>query len=117
MADMLTWAWASSEQSVKDRVLENVALNASTLFKQYMNALEEALGLPEQKASTRLNTYSTRSPAIWKMLSDFFPKEYDRQQRDFRTLLTKSVRKPKQSIIQSPAAKLSMAPTPQPEAL
>lgn len=73
-------------QSQKEQVLKDVAEEAAARFKLYMDTIDEATGLRKLHGQEARNAYQSRSPEAWAELQQRFPKQYERDLRDWAIL-------------------------------
>lgn len=86
--------WGMLTQSQKDEVLEMVAEEAAILLDVYIEAIIEGSGLPELEGMDRLEAYRQREGQIWARLQAEFPKDYERQMKDWGKLESRMVKHP-----------------------
>ena len=104
--------FASLEQSQKEQVLKDAAIEAAARFKAYREAIHEASALRDLRAQDRLKVYTQRAPEIWARLQAQFPQEYHNQQQDWYYLQRKIALAPHSEAGRSLFEKNATSPLP-----
>ena len=79
--------WLQCDAREKQQVLEELGHEMSDLFQELLETLLESLNGANMPPAERMLKYKNRTEIGWELLRQYFPKEYDRQRRDWHKLL------------------------------
>ena len=85
-------------QDQKEEVLAEVGKEAALLFKEYVKAAKEGVGLRSLTGQKLLQHYQQRTPEVWEYLSTHFPQEYERQIKEWERLETRMLKNPPKTL-------------------
>lgn len=97
-------------QKGKEAVLKEVAEEANRRFMLYMQAVEDATGIKQLRGEDRRNAYSARPNETWTQMQAQFPKEYERQMRDWAGLELNAEKRIRALYPSSPGASIVKSP-------
>lgn len=109
--------YGSLEPKQKDECLTMVAEQAVVLLNAMVESIIFASGLREEGGKAALERYEQRSPEEWAAIQSMMPQQYQKDMHQWGNLLSKQVRKPKQSVIQHNEFKVARDTGTQMEAL
>src|SRR3990167_8999385 len=78
--------WAMLTPIQKERVLNDIAEEASNRFKFYVDSLVESFDFRDMGPDGRMAMYQARSLIEWQELQVAIPDEYSKQMRDWYVL-------------------------------
>lgn len=97
-------------QRGKEAVLKEVAEAASQKFELYVKAIEDATGVKQLRGEDRRNAYTARPQETWGQMQTQFPKEYERQMRDWAGLELNAEKRIRGLYPSSPGASIVKSP-------